>query len=369
MAPKRTPTQPQITPEDVIRLHESADALSADLKALTARQTHLTAEIEAMEREFRQAAKHNEEPPQTEKDKLAEMKEEISQLPARAASLQVERLQAGWAALQAELSLAAQGGAGLIHHPGYQNNISAACLVSPHLAFSDISGPLLARAEEHAAFLEKTVTGLETNIADAEKAVSACAKQMQSISELDATLVKLRNQRRQAVACGEDAASFDAAITEASAACENNEQAKARLTDETEGLNLRLTALNKALDAAKTSQDSPGSVIKLARQCLLAAEYNKHAEKAADLFRQLFETGDSVLSMAENMQTKGWQHGIPGIRHTQLPSSPFGFACNIPRLRLHWRKDDNAQEQEAYFYRTSDKLVSSQIDFARKHHV
>lgn len=246
--------------------------------------------------------------------------------------------------------------------------MSAACLVSPHFSFDDISGPFLAKAEAHAEFLERAITGFEACIGVVQEAVAACREEMHVISELDASLEKLRDQRRQAVACGENAASLDAAIADASAACVDKDQMKVRLADETEGLNLRIAALSKALDAARTGQDSPQSVIRLARQCALAAEYNKYAEKAADLFRQLFDSDDSVLSVAENMQVKGWQYGIPGIRHTPAINSLY-TACIIPRLRLYWGKEDAQGEGEAYFYRSSDKLAGAKSEFLRKNNV
>jgi len=324
MAAKTTNTQPAITREDVIRLHQRADKLSADLV-------------------------------------------ELIEIPARAASLQLERVETEWAVQQAELSLAAQGGVSLINHPGYRMADPVTYLASP-VDLSDISDSVVSAAEKHALFSAKAITRIEADIAAVEKDISTCLKRMETIGELDANLATLRNKRRQAIACGEDAASFDTAIAEASAVCENKEQAQARLTDEAEGLTLRLNALFKALDAARFGQGSAEGVVKLARLCLLAAEYNQYAEKAADLFRQLFEAENSALALAEKMQTNGWQYGVPGVRHTSV-GSPLYNVCNIPRLRLFWDKDDTAQEGGAYFYQNSENLAAVKNMFLRKNNL
>lgn len=256
--------------------------------------------------------------------------DQIPEMIVQIRQLRLEKLHTGWSALIQSLAFAAQGGSCLMEHPGYLDDFSSEGLAYP-LTLEDISTDLRDEVKAHAQAIKPFMEIFSEALSVVEEKLANFQTQTNMIAECRSTLAGLREQRRQASACGEDTEKLGTAIIEATAELKKSEEAVAHLEDDMAGLLLRQAELLKAKEQGEKAIRIFELYTEMIELCFRAQEYNAVAQETTARYDQFKAQKDKVL-FAANQLGHNAQEGIPC---PHWGTSTF----KLPTLGLTWLTD------------------------------
>lgn len=200
-------------------------------------------------------------------------------------ALILERIEAEWRAVVLSLEFAAQSPADLMEHPGYGAMTADEMFPFP-LDFSDISRDLFTQCQAVKNKVRSLLDRFDGAIFSIDADLVVFRNAVEEIERKQKSLEELKEQRRQAVARGEDTRDLAQAIEAALVEIGQLKDHVAKAEDDSAGLDLRRAAFLDAKSCAEKALWILDMQLSTMELCFLAGEYNHHALRAAELLDQ-----------------------------------------------------------------------------------